>query len=69
MGLSMVEKIWDEEGLEELKDKPKSGRRSRRKEKTENGIKTILKQGDQGWMDHYAGWRVNHALLHNSIFS
>ena len=41
MDISMVEKIWDEEGLEELKDKPKSGRRSRINEKTENGIKTF----------------------------
>lgn len=34
--------------IEGLKDKPKSGRRSRINEKTEYRI-TILKQGDQGW--------------------
>jgi putative transposase len=42
-------KRYDEEDIEGLKDKPKSGRRSRINEKTEYRIKTILKQGDQGW--------------------
>jgi transposase len=45
-------KRYTEEGIEGLKDKPKSGRRSSINEKTEYGIKTILKQGDRGWMDH-----------------
>ena len=42
-------KRYDKEGIEGLKDKPKSGRHSQINEKTEYRIKTILKQGDQGW--------------------
>jgi len=42
-------KRYDNEGIQGLKDKPKSGRRSQIPERTELGIKSILKESNQGW--------------------
>ena len=42
-------KRYDKEGIQGLKDKPKSGRRSQIPERTELGIKSILKESNQGW--------------------
>jgi transposase len=42
-------KRYDEEGIEGLRDRPKSGRHSQMPEQTEYKIKTMLKEGSQGW--------------------
>ena len=42
-------KSYDREGIEGLKDKPKTGRRQRMNEHIEYKIKTILKESNQGW--------------------
>lgn len=42
-------KRYDQEGIEGLKDRPKSGRHPQISEKTEYMIKTILKESNQGW--------------------
>ena len=42
-------KRYDEEGMEGLKDRPKSGRHSQISEQTEYKIKTMLKESNQGW--------------------
>ena len=42
-------KRYDKEGIQGLKDKPKSGRRSQIPERTELAIKSILKESNQGW--------------------
>ena len=42
-------KRYDEEGIEGLKDRPKSGRHSQISEQTEYKIKTMLKESNQGW--------------------
>ena len=42
-------KRYDEEGIEGLRDRPKSGRHSQMSEQTEYKIKTILKESSQGW--------------------
>ena len=42
-------KRYDTEGIEGLKDRAKSGRRSQISEKTEHRIKSILKESNQGW--------------------
>ena len=42
-------KRYDEEGIEGLRDRPKSGRHSQISEQTEYKIKTILKESNSGW--------------------
>ena len=42
-------KRYGEEGIEGLKDRPKSGRHSQMPEQTEHKIKTMLKESSQGW--------------------
>ncbi len=42
-------KRYDKEGIDGLKDKPKSGRRPQIIEQAEYKIKTILKESKQGW--------------------
>jgi transposase len=42
-------KRYDEEGIEGLKDRIKSGRRPYISKKTEYKIKTILRESNQGW--------------------
>ena len=42
-------KRYDEEGIEGLRDRPKSGRHSQMSERTEYKIKTMLKESNQGW--------------------
>ena len=42
-------KRHDEEGIEGLKDRPKSGRHSQIPEQTEHKIKTMLKESNSGW--------------------
>lgn len=42
-------KRYYEEGIEGLKDRPKSGRHSQISEQTEYKIKTMLKESNQGW--------------------
>ena len=42
-------KRYDEEGIEGLKDRPKSGRHSQIPEQIECKIKTMLKESNQGW--------------------
>ena len=42
-------KRYDKEGIQGLKDKPKSGRRSQIPERTELWIKSILKESNQCW--------------------
>jgi putative transposase len=39
---------YDEEGIEGLKDKPRSGRRPELSEETNHKIKTNLRESDQG---------------------
>ena len=47
-------KRYDEEGIEGLKDRPKSGRHSQISEQTEYKIKTMLKESNQR-LDNKAG--------------
>ena len=47
-------KRYDEEGIEGLRDRPKSGRHSQMSEQTEYKIKAILK-GKQPGLDNKAG--------------
>ena len=42
-------KRYDEEGIDGLKDRTRSGRHSQMSEQTEYKIKTILKESNQGW--------------------
>jgi len=42
-------KRYDEEGIEGLRDRPKSGRHSQMSEQTEYKIKAMLKESSQGW--------------------
>jgi transposase len=42
-------KRYDEEGIEGLKDRPRSGRHSQMSEQAEHKIKTILKESNSGW--------------------
>jgi transposase len=42
-------KRYDEEGIEGLKDRPKSGRHPKISRQTEYRIRTILKESNQGW--------------------
>lgn len=42
-------KRYDEEGIEGLKDRPKSGRHPKISRHTEYMIRTILKESNQGW--------------------
>ena len=42
-------KRYDEEGIEGLRDRPKSGRHSQMSEQTEHKIKTMLKESNSGW--------------------
>jgi transposase len=42
-------KRYDEEGIEGLKDRPKSGRHPKISKQTEFHIKNILKESNQGW--------------------
>ena len=42
-------KRYDNEGIEGLRDRPKSGRHSQMSEQTEHKIKTMLKESNQGW--------------------
>jgi putative transposase len=42
-------KRYDEEGIEGLKDKPKSGRHPELSAETEYRIRTILRESNQGW--------------------
>jgi putative transposase len=42
-------KRYDEEGIEGLKDRPKSGRHSQMSEQTEYKIKTMPRESNQGW--------------------
>ena len=42
-------KRYDEEGIEGLRDRPKSGRHSQIHEQTEYKIKTMLRESNQGW--------------------
>jgi transposase len=42
-------KRYDEEGIEGLKDRPKSGRHPKISRQTEYKIRTILKESNQGW--------------------
>jgi transposase len=42
-------KRYDEEGIEGLKDRPKSGRHSQIPEQIEYKIKTMLKESNHGW--------------------
>jgi len=42
-------KRYDEEGIEGLRDRPKSGRPTELPEEIEYEIKTILREGNQGW--------------------
>ena len=42
-------KRYDEEGMEGLRDRPKSGRHSQMSEQTEHKIKTMPRESSQGW--------------------
>jgi putative transposase len=42
-------KRYDQEGIEGLKDRPKSGRHPKVSREIEYNIKTILKENNQGW--------------------
>ena len=42
-------KRYDEEGIEGLKDRTRSGRHSQMSEQTEHRIKTMLRESNQGW--------------------
>jgi putative transposase len=42
-------KRYDKEGIEGLKDRPKSGRRPELSEEVEYKIQTIMKESNQGW--------------------
>ena len=42
-------KRYDEEGIEGLRDRPKSGRHSQMSEQTEHKIKTMPRESSQGW--------------------
>src|SRR5580765_6954870 len=42
-------KRYDEEGIEGLKDRPRSGRHSQMSEQAEYKIKAILKESNSGW--------------------
>ena len=42
-------KRYDDEGIEGLKDRPKSGRHSQISEQIEYKIKTMLRESNQGW--------------------
>ena len=49
MGFRLVEKIFDKEGIDGLKDRAKCGRHPELPDKTSYKIKTILRESNQGW--------------------
>ncbi len=50
MGFMLAKKVWDEEGMGGLKDRPKSGRYPKKvSRQMECRIKIILKESNQGW--------------------
>jgi putative transposase len=49
VGFRLVEKIFDKEGIDGLKDRTKCGRHPELPDKTSYKIKTILRESNQGW--------------------